>query len=57
MRTFSYTNAVDYLHTVMQLMAPVWQHTDSPEIVVDVTAAFKTLTDCPLYEGDRPRMS
>lgn len=53
----TYTKAVDYLHTVMDLMKAVWSSDKHPEIQTDVHQSFRMLTENPMYEGDRPKVN
>jgi hypothetical protein len=53
----NYSNAVDYLHTVMDLMRPVWTSDKHPEVARDIEQSFKILTSNPFYEGERPKVN
>jgi len=53
----NYTNAVDYLHTMLQLMSAVWKDEKYPDVEANVTQAFKTLTENPFYEGEKKQVN
>lgn len=53
----NYTNAVDYIHTTMQLISPVWKSAKYPEIEQHIEQAFKILIENPFYEGAKPKVN
>ena len=53
----NYTHAVNYVHTTIQLLAPVWKSKQHPEIETHLELAFKILTENPFYEGEKHKVN